>query len=78
MLAGGRSEANAPGGMSTAEIEGRFGARAYAENFRGILESFGADLGRNPKHIHSRAKGISGAVLQAFLELEQLRLLYDF
>ena len=78
MLAGGRSEANARGGMNTAEIEGRFGASAYAENFRGILESFGADLGRNPKQLHSRGKEISGAVLQAFLELEQLRLLYDF
>jgi len=65
-------EAAGAGSSKSAEVQSRFGAAAYAAGFQRILESFGTGSGLGTD------ADIAAGVLKAFLNLEQLRLLYDY
>jgi hypothetical protein len=56
-------------------VQRRFGAPAYAAGFRRILESF--DDGTVAAGKHAGGGEIGERVLRAFLQPDQLRLLYD-
>lgn len=75
MLTIRNSAATVAGSSKSAEVDRRFGAAAYTTGFRRILEAFGTGSRLWRK---SSDAGIAAGVLKAFLELEQLRLLYDY
>lgn len=72
----------AAGPFKTEEVARRFGPAAYAAGFRGILDSFGKtglqEAGGTPSRRSGSEQGIAAGVLQQFLRLDQLRLLYDY
>lgn len=75
MLRSRMADAAAAGISKSAQIDSRFGPAAYAAGFRRIVDTFGTDSRRRRQNTDA---GIAAGVLKAFLELEQLRLLYDY
>ena len=61
------------------EVKRRFGAAAYAEGFRSLTASFGTPPASSAELKRSGDPGtsIQEAVLESFLKIEHLRLLYD-
>jgi hypothetical protein len=76
------SPGNAPAAeqriCTAGEVERRFGAAAYAAGFRMILESYGASRTNHDTDPRPSAGSIGEQVQRAFLNLENLRLLYDY
>jgi hypothetical protein len=61
-----------------AEVDRRFGPAAYSAGFRRIVESFGTRRDKDDADLKPAAGGIGEQVQKAFLNLENLRLLYDY
>jgi len=78
MLASRQESANDAGNSKSAEVDRRFGAAAYSAGFQRIVESFGTRRDKDDAEQQPAAGGIGEQVQKAFLNLENLRLLYDY
>ena len=70
------------GPFKTEKVARRFGAAAYSAGFQRILDSFGKPglpaTGSMSSPGSAAGRGIAAGILQQFLTLDQLRLLYDY
>jgi hypothetical protein len=82
LIAAQMQRATAAGPFNTEKVTRRFGPAAYAAGFKEILDSFGEtqlqEPGSTPSRRSGTEQGIAAGVLQRFLRLDQLRLLYDY
>lgn len=73
-----RAGADDAGTSKLAELDRRFGAAAYSAGFQRIVESFSAPGAKDDAGLEPGAGSIWEQVQKAFLNLANLRLLYDY